>query len=151
MKLLENKIFESADYTLVLSNCLNWSKPQEDRIEAIISMNRLSQKFFDDNYIHKIINSIVSLLYPNYRDGAQGTYTTLQISILNNRLVPYKNKRYDAEKIINGEDRTLFAYVYPLSPTISGDNKRFLSLDVRFEFFTAQGNIGNARIQIHPK
>lgn len=149
MNLSENKILELSDYTIVLSKCPNWQKPKEDKIEAIISISQ--KNYLNDLLVHKIINDIILLLYPKNRDGAQGTYTTLHISILNNRLVDYKVKRYDAEKIINSEDHTLFAYVYPLNPTVSGDNTRFLSLDVRFEFFTSNGNIGNARIQIHPK
>ncbi|MDQ5928926.1 MAG: hypothetical protein QG594_704 [Bacteroidota bacterium] len=103
----------------------------------------LHYEHFNYNVWLNLINSILCIVLKTKPTGSQGTYTNIDINILNKRVVEPGDRLTGAENIFNSRNQYVHGTVKVIN-SISSENG-FVALDVEFKLL---GDLGNARFKI---
>lgn len=101
---------------------------------------------FDYNEWLKLINNILCIILKTPPTGSQGTYTKVELNILNKRFVEPGEKLIGAENIFNYRNQYIHGQVKIINSTTSETG--FVALDVEFKLYN---ELGSARFKIMQK
>lgn len=133
-----------SEYSILIGECKKQFERDVQK-EFILIIKPIFSPYFDHSMIHRITQSICSLLYPGIQNKNPGYETEIAISILNK---PSDTAQHTERKFFQ---RHALVYGYIKDTTIvATDKKHLVSLDLDITFHISGGKVATSRMQVFP-
>lgn len=141
--LLENSGTNTGIGELIVYNINNIFTNKKLYTEFCFAPQQMFWNYFGYNEWLKLINMILCTVTKKQPVGARGTYTKIELDILNKRIIEPDEKIIGAENIFNYNNQYVHGKIEIIN-NITSENG-FIALDARF---TLYDNLGNAQFKI---
>ncbi len=131
---------------VVVYDVYNNFTDQKTYTEFCFAPKQMFWNYFNYNEWLNLINSILCIVLKTPPTGSRGTFTEINLSILNKRIVEPGDKLIGAENIFNSRNQYIHGTVKVMNLTISESG--FVTLDVELKLYD---ELGSARFKIMRK